>query len=603
MSNPLHGADFFALEAGECLDHLEQLIARPDGPPPDELLRYARALRGSALMASHPAIARAAAGLEQLARALRDGSRSWDAGVRERSGQAIDEFRELVRHSRSWTSADGGHAARLAADLEGLAGGPAATGPAYPPPGVPSEPAELNTGVRAFVARESALIASALDRAARALAETPDAREPLYAVLRRMQSLRGLAELAELTPLPEVLDGIELAVGDLTRLFAPPPGVHRLLESAAQALTRIARDVAGNGRPESDPPEARLFTEQLLHAFAIERDVVPIESLYADGDETPFRRSDSQPQFSPPAPPGPVELVSYGEHLAQAADRIAGAESATIRDLRLYALVGTLRSVGSGGGDAVATALVVFGRSAREAIAAGAAARAPADLAAALRNAGALLRSLAEAADQNSIGRRLLDLAHELDLLSRPAEAEAPAERAPAAAAAERVPPEPVPMEELVAEPPATPLAAGLPDDSDIVPIESLEYSKEEPSAEPVPIAELAPDEDAAPAMDRLEVAYSTYARLVRERGLPAGSLGELIGARTVGAGAAEPAALPEAVDIRQLCYRGRAALERARAVRDTLAAELDSGPELSAVEPLVRELLDLVPLALEAAD
>jgi len=112
MSNPLHGADFFALEAGECLDQLEQLITRPDGPPPDEMLRCARALRGSALMANHPAIARAAAGLEQLARALRDGSRSWDAGVRERSGQAIDEFRRLVRRTRDWTSSDGGNASQ-----------------------------------------------------------------------------------------------------------------------------------------------------------------------------------------------------------------------------------------------------------------------------------------------------------------------------------------------------------------------------------------------------------------------------------------------------------------------------------------------------------
>src|SRR6478672_694111 len=164
MSNPLHGADFFALEAGECLDQLEQLITRPDGPPPDELLRYARALRGSALMANHPAIARAAAGLEQLARSLRDGSRTWDAGLREQSGQAIDEFRRLVRRTRDWTSSDGGDAARLATELEGLAGGPAIAS-SHPAPGSASEPTELNTGVRAFVARESALIASALDRA------------------------------------------------------------------------------------------------------------------------------------------------------------------------------------------------------------------------------------------------------------------------------------------------------------------------------------------------------------------------------------------------------------------------------------------------------
>ena len=87
MNQPLgSGADFFALEAGECLDRLEQLVTRPDGPPPDHMLRTARALRGSALMANHPAIARAAAGLEAVARAIRDGARPWDAAAREYVG-------------------------------------------------------------------------------------------------------------------------------------------------------------------------------------------------------------------------------------------------------------------------------------------------------------------------------------------------------------------------------------------------------------------------------------------------------------------------------------------------------------------------------------
>lgn len=579
MSNPLGSADFFALEAGECLDRLEQFVSRPDGPPPDDLLRSARALRGSALMANHPAIARAAAGLEQLARALRDGSRSWDAEARERAGQAIDEFRHLVRAARDWSSDDAGRAARLSADLESLAGGPTPAGGPMPQP--PTDPAELNTGVRAFVARESALIASALDRAAHTLRETPETREPLYAVLRRMQSLRGLAELSELTPLPEVLDGIELAVGDLTRLFAPPPDVDLLLQSAAQALTRIARDVAGSGRPEADPPEAQQFTEHLLRAFAVERDVVPIESLYVEGDESPLRRSEAQPQFSPPAPLGPVELVSHGEHLSQAADRIAEAASGTIRDLRLYALVGTLRSVGPGG-DPVATALAVFARSAREAIATGAAARSVEAFGAALRDAGGLLRSLAEPGDQSHVGRRLLDLGHELDQL----------ERVPESA------PTTVPQAEPAPGPgqPAT-------EELDVVPIRSLEYSEPEPDS--VPIESLAPDAKPAaaaavvavavaePVEDRLAVAYATYARLVREHGLPA----------------AEPEAPPPAiasaaeVDIRSLCYRGRAALERASTVRDSLASQLGEGRDLSAVEPLLRELLDLVPLALDAAD
>ena len=209
-------------------------------------------------MASQPAIARAAGGLELVARGLRDGSTTWDAGARERAGQAIDEFRALVRAAPQWSSADAGRAARLTADLESLAGGTVAVAP--PATDSAREPAELNTGVRAFVARESALIASALDRAALSMRESPEARDPLYAVLRRMQSLRGLAELSELTPLPEVLDGIELGVGDLTRLFAPPPEVDRLLETRhgpSPALPATSRAAEGPTpiprRPGSSP--------------------------------------------------------------------------------------------------------------------------------------------------------------------------------------------------------------------------------------------------------------------------------------------------------------------------------------------------------------
>ena len=68
MINPLGTADFFALEAGECLDRLESLLQGPNPPAADEFLRMARVLRGSALMAGQPPIAKAAAGLEAFAR-------------------------------------------------------------------------------------------------------------------------------------------------------------------------------------------------------------------------------------------------------------------------------------------------------------------------------------------------------------------------------------------------------------------------------------------------------------------------------------------------------------------------------------------------------
>ena len=52
-------------------------------------------------------------------------------------------------------------------------------------------------------------------------------------------------------------------------------------------------------------------------------------------------------------------------------------------------------------------------------------------------------------------------------------------------------------------------------------------------------------------------------------------------------------------VEIGALCYRGRAALERAAAVRQQLADELARHGGLDAIQPLLQELLDLVPLAL----
>ena len=564
MTTPLGAADFFALESGECLDRLEHLVSQPDPPPADEFLRSARVLRGSALMAGHTQIARAAAGLEALARARRDHKRAWDAATREQVAQAVEEFRLLVRRVQEWTDADTARALRLGKNLESLAGR-SGTDFADQPAGKTERP-ELHTGVRAFVAREGALIASALDRAARALRATPGDREPLYNVIRRMQSLRGLAELGDLVPLPEILDGIELAVGDLTRLFAPPPDVDQVMEYAGRALTRISRDVAEHGRPDPEAEEARRFTELLLRAFAVERDVVSIESLYFSGDPEPLTQPLAQPQFTPPEPLGPLELVSQGEHLCQTADLIAGSRSAIQRDLRLYHLLGVLRSAATPSPDPVAGALGIFARSAQEALAAGVASRAVAELAARLREAGELLRAVGETDDRMLISRRLLDVAHRLDGLRS-------AEPPPAAA-----------------EPP-------------IVPIHSLAYDTEEGI---VPIESLAPDGpvDAEPPPG-MEASFRTFDLLIRQRGSIPPSLDSLLGqtptpAVEAPAGRGPSASEEEPVAIRTLTYRGHAALERAVTVRHQIAAELSRETSLESLQPLLQELLDLVPLALE---
>ena len=546
MTNPLGTADFFALEAGESLDRLENLVSGGFAPPGDELLRMARVLRGSALMAGQVPIARAAGALEAVARSHRDRPRPWDTAIKERLAQVVEEFRLLVRQARQWSDADTTRAARLTGDLEALLEQPAASAA----PRTPSKAQELNAGVRAFVAREGALIASALDQAARALQAAPGDREPLYTVIRRMQSLRGLAELGELAPLPDILDGIELAVGDLTRLFAPPPGVDEVMNAAAQALTRASRDVAERGQPDPEAEESKRFTELLLRAFAVERDVIPIESLYFDNDPQPLSHPSSQPQFTPPEPLSPLELVSQGEHLSQSADLIAGARSSAERDLRLYRLLGTLRTASAPSGDPVANALGIFARSAQEALGAGVASRGVQGLVTRLREAGQLLRGVVESDDRMQISRRLLDVAHRLDGLRAEAE-----------------------------------LSDG------VVPIESLEFDSEPV----VPIESLAPDSSAPPAAaGGLETSFRTFERLIKERAPVSPSFAALFGGSQ-----ARPAAEEAPVGIETLCYTGQAALERAESVRRQISAELARNASIASLQPLLEELLDLVPLAL----
>jgi hypothetical protein len=60
-----------------------------------------------------------------------------------------------------------------------------------------------------------------------------------------------------------------------------------------------------------------------------------------------------------------------------------------------------------------------------------------------------------------------------------------------------------------------------------------------------------------------------------------------------------EPLQQETAVAIETLCYRGQAALERAVVVRHQITAELTRTSSLESLQPLLQELLDLVPLAL----
>src|SRR5437667_3422038 len=330
MTQPLGMSDFFALEAGEYLDRLDALLQQPAPPAAEELVRLARALRGSALMASQQAIARAAMGLEALARGVREGRRPWDAATKQITIRAVDDLKIFVRKAASWTDADTAKAEALASQLEQLGGRPSAQVRA-------AEAMGLDAGARAFVAREGAAIASALDRAGRALRTNPLAHDPLQQVLKAIQPLRGLAALNDLPPLPDLLEGIEQAIGEASRTSgegAPPAGfgdtIAELFQMAATSIAHAAREVAERGRPDPESAEFRKFAGLLVGFMQSEPDIVPIETV-----ATLVRRGRPLAgESAPPATLGRPELVSHGEHLPQAADSLERAPSATQRELR-----------------------------------------------------------------------------------------------------------------------------------------------------------------------------------------------------------------------------------------------------------------------------
>ena len=566
---PLGMSDFFALEAGEYLDRLDALLQQAAPPAADELVRLARALRGSALMASQQGIARAAMGFEALARGVREGRRPWDAATKQIAIRAVDDLKIFVRKAASWSAADTAKAEGLASQLEQLGGRPSAQVRA-------AEAIGLDAGARAFVAREGAAIASALDRAGRALRANPTAPDPPQQVLKALQPLRGLAALNDLPPLPDLLEGIEQAIGAISRTGGAPAAgagdtIAELFQMAATSIAHAAREVAERGRPDPESAEFRKFAGLLVHFMDSEPDVVAIETLGTIVHRgTPPGAGGGAGEGARPATLGHLELVSHGEHLRQAADSLERAPSATQRELRAHTLAGTFRALGSAGGGAVADRVAEFAQAAREAVTSGIAVNQPALFAAQVRKAGEILTA-SGTSDETAIAAALAGVTLAVRRLgSQPPPTEVTPPKPPATAAA-------------TPKPPATAVAPPKP------PATAPALSR--PAAPSAAIgADSAPD---------LAGTWIRYQQLVAA-GVGPASLEELIaGAPGHGPGASHAPgasrANGEPVDISTLLYKGASARRRAQELRE--AAKRASGDALRAI---IDEVCDLVVLAIE---
>ncbi len=591
MTRADRSVEFFVVEASEYLAVSGQLVASADSPPDgDRLMRVCRALRGSALMAGLGTFARAAAALEVAARRIRDHEAGWDRAEQERWSASLAELALLTGRVRVWGDAEDRAALALASSIEGSSG-----------PVVNQEPRRasgLTPGVRAFIARESAAIAGSWQEAARALAPTPPPAA-LNAVLERMRSLRGLdAAAASLSPLPELLEAMEVTARGLLGHGIANPDVADLFSDAADALQQMAKSVSDIGQVVV-PDGLELIANRLLDQGTGEADVIPIARLAPEGEASIVSRGEVP---STSGAPVSIELVGVGDHLIAQADVLSRATSPVTAALRLYILHATMAAmpVRSPTGRFLSplTGAII------DAIGTPGAVREPDAIAAMLRVCGEFLVEAGEISDQSALIEQRDSLYRKLtpdgaDVV--PIEALAPGEVVDDSS-------DVVPIESLApvsvdsAGEEIVPIASLAPDDSavEIVAIESLAPSDEFVDDPIVPIESLLLTEPVYPAdfnipdvapgnPGRLESAFRRLA-LVRDSAEPeAPSIAGLIG---------DPV-----VAITSLCYRGPTAVNRAAELRHELRAALGNpATTVESLRPLLDELLDLIELARDAA-
>ena len=341
MTSPDGLLHFFVLEATDYIDRLDSLLssAGDEGPDTSAFGRYARNLRGSATMARQMGIADVASALERLARALRNRAIRWDQSVHGPVVGAVDDLRILVRAVRT-PGADESTRVHARIDELGKLVPASVTSFATPAQSQPS-------GEITFLAGEAAELARAIDH----LVSAPEDEGARAHPAERVRALRGVAELKDIPALGDVVEAIESTLKSL-ELGAQHVASTRqktLLTTAAAILRRIARDIASRGRASDDIPELASFKSALA---AMEKDagrgdrIVPIAQLFHDDEGPHILTTAPQPPTSA-AERFRLEVVSLAEHLRGVVAHARAHRAPEEREKNQRELRSALRALGS----------------------------------------------------------------------------------------------------------------------------------------------------------------------------------------------------------------------------------------------------------------
>lgn len=534
--------DFFVLEAGECLEQLDALLARSDARPgADAFLKDARRLRGSATMAKLAGFADVAGALERVAKALADDTLAWSPAVRLALIGTVDDLKVLLHKVRDWSPVEQAKARARAAELDALA--PVARPAAAPAVGA------LGTAFLALEADELAMgVAGVRSR--------PTDAPHRDGVVQRVRRLRGIAALKDLPPMPDVVEGIERALLAIERTGGVISEVaHEVLASATDVLVRAGAALKAGGAPAAQGPELERFAAALAawESGAAEADaIVPIATLFYQDDGPHILERNPSPPSTPHAR-FRLEVVSLAEHLRRYVAEGRAAHDIVARDRVARELRSGVRTLMHLAESFAETIVAKFAQRALDGVT--------------RLDAGHLAQVDEVATLLSHTGGD--PIARISAILNAPPP-DMPHLRAPTPAAAP----------EAVAESLA-PIAGGP-----VVPVESLAPDAALPI---VPIESLAPAGEASlvysppgagnPAAAPAPTAAAADART--SGGLKGAALRDALGAGLMGLGklADAPLAPPAVIEddsivpIEELEYRGRAALDRALEIRDAIKA------------------------------
>lgn len=569
--------DFFVLEAGECLESLDALLARnePQGPDAEAFLKDARRLRGSATMARLSAFADVAGAMERVARAVREQTLLWSPAVRAALIGVVDELKVLLHHVRNWSDVEQGKARARASELEALA--PVVARPA-PAPAAAAGAGALGT---AFLALEADDIAMGV---AGVRARPADATHR-DVVMQRVRRLRGIAALKDLPPMGDIVEGIERALHAIERDHGTIGElVHEVLAAATDVLARAGIALRAGESPAASGPELTRFATAIAawSSESVDGDrIVPISTLFYQDDGPHILDRAVEPP-STPHQRFRLEVVSLAEHLSRFVAEARGAADIVSRDRVSRELRSAVRTLMNHAESFAETAVAKFAQRALD---------------------GVSRLDSGHLAQVDEVARLLATnggdpIARISAILNAPPP-DAPHLRAPTPSIAAPV----IGTAPLGAAAPrvaAGPVATSAPARRDvIVPIESLAPEGEESlvSGPPTPAHRATPSLPVAALTPRQPVSVLP----ANGGGLKGDALRDLLGQGLAGLGrlADEPLALPVAIGdesvvaIEDLEYRGRGALDRAIEIRDAVKARSGS-PSQDELDELFA-LLELV--------